>query len=731
MPSDYSSNYPEIISSRSQEYETPQKPKSNQLSKSNTTIHTDDTQANLDLEILINALYVASPVASDSRKSSSKKSKNLVKFFGLPSPNKSMSQGQESDLNSKSRPSQSTMKNSTSSIFSDDSVSTHSEIDSINSEDVNLLRELFMESESDVEDDDINPSRKGKDLTKLLGTPKLKPSPQKSIQITRHKPRRSIFKLFKKDGPIKYSVIQKPTNKLESLLGESKETIYEVLELPEVIEALYTIKTVIEERKYAKANNVKESSESIKKLKLLGVNAQMAFKNAIKRFNDNRARKTALVDQESCFSFLSVNEQIREIENQAQSIVVNEKIPEIEKIVVLEESDIKTEVLTTNRIVDLIRMDKSKWTNKPNTYFDDSYVKKMINLPKSKSNSKTVKTETLMSLDDYKNIAIEERKSQETTHAIGVDIDTILERIYGDDDFKISILFDPFPNQVDYPELFGDITKEDQELFNITQNQKEATLSSSPSSSSTNSYEKMNHRLFSKSMIHFKNVPFEDQNHPLDRLNQEPCDLREIDILFQRHRLLLKERSNMSQGALQLQALNEVMDDNPDLIQKPKGIRQLAALNAVMDQNPHLLQKQNVCQQLNSFNGVLDNSPNLSRAKTTIDLNISKHIRRSLTLKELDRKLERAGIPEPSNPDKNWDILSRKPKEYKSLVKYMFESRKPDIFIDGLGSREMDDLNSKSDESFDSRSEHSFDSVVEYSYEELWSPPEEDNEVQK
>lgn len=170
----------------------------NHLSKSNNTIRANSTEAELNLEIVMNALYVTSPSPKGIRKSGSK---NFVKFFGL---SKQKSDVQESDTNLEYRASQSTMRNSTSSIISSDSLSTHSEGDS---EDTELLRELLIGFEGEGDDD--TPARKVKDLTKLLGTSTLSLSPQKSIQITRHKPRRSILKLFKKKSSCKILLYSK------------------------------------------------------------------------------------------------------------------------------------------------------------------------------------------------------------------------------------------------------------------------------------------------------------------------------------------------------------------------------------------------------------------------------------------------------------------------------------------------------------------------------------------
>jgi hypothetical protein len=188
-------------------------------------------------------------------------------------------------------------------------------------------------------------------------------------------------------------------------------------------------------------------------------------------------------------------------------------------------------------------------------------------------------------------------------HNPGIDVESILQSILCDKGFKNSVLF---PNQTQYPDLFGSITEDVEVYYEKKDDDTYSEISIELSIQGALSF-----------LTHFasKNVNLE---HPLERDNSERCDIVEMTQLLDEQKKINRFRRKMEHdaslnseiGPEQLKRLNTVLAKT-SMREPSLGERQLLNLNRIIEQEL-------MDQRITRRNSVLKSTPIITAYRVPI-----------------------------------------------------------------------------------------------------------------
>jgi hypothetical protein len=598
--------------------------------KQNLLANTNNPEYELSLLIkLLRDFKTKGNDCSDNELYPKPKNKDLINWLGAPEFHDS-------------NPQKSTIGTSSKTLFvSSPSVSngdSRLEIMAPSDFELDIIQEFcfLIESQDYVPKDNVT-YYKRKNLIKLLGAPEPPSNPIASKRNSKQNIIQKIKTKWKRKS-------QDTTVTLTTLIDQKvdvTQVTHELIQDPLMIEALEMIQMIIENRKLAKVKNEEETPELIEKLKLFGSTAFLMFQNAIGKLRESVVT-TVLVDDEFDYSFESVNQRLKQLQGQITEENSNQ-------LFIDQKESINMNQL---KMIDLIRVDKKEWPTRFENYVckDDSllnadFVKTLYKQGATKvPHRRYAKRIQVLPQDDDCNVITKEIIDNQKLD-VGINIDKILENIYGDEDFKLKVLFQPFPNHEKFPELFGPITKDDIDEF--LNHVKYEELSSSITSSSVLYMDET----FGDSISYFSLIHFEDEkpsSHPLDRTNEEECDMFEFNSLYENYKKSKNHYRKMiakeSVGTRQLRKLKQVLDNQETL-----GSKQLKRLKQVLD-NDNIVKTR-------------------SRSKS-VQENSNKHIKRVRSYSNIEFK------------------------DYKDVVNYIFHSEiENQVCVDGIGAEELKSWN--------------------------------------
>ncbi|KAJ3273899.1 hypothetical protein HDV01_003730 [Terramyces sp. JEL0728] len=517
----------------------------------------------------------------------------------------------------------------------------------------------------------IEKNAKRKDLTRIFGKPELPPSvPRQEKPKTKKK---VVIKIHSENSHVSDSDTDTHTYRskdLTKILGVPEETPDDSHDHQEALKIISN---------YMKEKQEQETGGK-KILKNLVDSAKIKLRRAVKKINTLQLPEVES-ELESVEKRLSLQEQKRELEKQSHSLISVQFISDNIKsffgeTFFVEDSPVK--------VIDIIRTPTEEWPNLFETQhsseatesaqFNPHYIRRMSN-----ASEKTVSSETKLEHEKESEI---ERKPR------GVDMDTILERIFNDNEFKRSIMVGQFPNQEVYPELFGDAS----DVEDSVNNDKADDASSICSFGTQTVGPSFNWTPLSHFRLEAHDEDFEPE-HPLERENSEFCDLAELELLFERHKKLNKIKKELhipeiqeTKGDKQLQRLNNVLDEHhrhsvhkvlnehnrrsvrerlPKARPETRGERQLRQLNAVLEK-----------EQDDSYWKPLTRAVSAPFSGNTGNPFHPRH----KSVSSINNYLSNQDCVEPDSiQEKSWDYIAGNQnghKEFKKLIKYMFKSGK-------------------------------------------------------
>ncbi|KAH6593172.1 hypothetical protein BASA61_004341 [Batrachochytrium salamandrivorans] len=354
----------------------------------------------------------------------------------------------------------------------------------------------------------------------------------------------------------------------------------------------------------------------------------------------------------------------------------------------------------------------------------------------------------------------------------GVDVDTLLVKILGDDDFKRTLIGTHLFNREAHPGLFGEdeggpLMPEHTKLYPLDSNDKSEQYDSEMDNESVGSF--MDHGPTWFDFYHFSHrlEPFEEvpnstleedpdavdmTNHPLQRSNSETCDLFELELLFEQHRRRNREmyksgqytisskseHSNISCGATETASL-----PTSEFHVGPAQLFEVSlAADAYLNSPRKDPNNRHVGRSQSPVSGgvPIPSLPHytITKSASAMESLVAKRNRNCAGMQSIDNFLSSQAVAfSPDNvPEHTWDDLAgvtplSKNSEFRSLIGYIFgyqgnsttdPHHTDTVLVNGVGADEMIPLDDGQLENSDSESAttESHGEIRQYTYEEVW-----------